>query len=152
VDIQRFVQDQFENDDRIIEKSLKDNRYLEIVDSLIEKANGVFLWVTFTVQQILSGLGNNHSLLQLQEELDQLPSGLEAVFKKGFVSIHKSDQVRASRHFTLMTMSIGTGIRMTVAVWIPSKCGSTSCWHVASRRLARHQFCVDNLLWPSATT
>lgn len=101
-DIQKFVQDEFEHDERSLSVCAQDERYARLVDSLIEKAEGVFLWVRLATREILSGMGNNYSISQLEEELDQLPAGLEALFRKLLTSIRKPDRMRAARAFLIM--------------------------------------------------
>lgn len=117
IDVRNFVQDQLENDDRFIEKHRQDARYEKILDAVIEKADGVFLWVCLAVQEVLKGLCNSYSLLQLEEELSQLPSDLETMFRRIIASIHRSDRVRAARHFALAMMNYDSvrSIHTTIA-------------------------------------
>lgn len=51
-----------------------------IFDSIVNKAEGVFLWVELVVKDLLRGLGNNDSLDQLVERVRILPSGIEELY------------------------------------------------------------------------
>lgn len=102
-DIQNFVQDEFQHDERFLSVCAQNKRYARLVDALIEKADGVFLWVRLATREILSGMGNSYTISQLQEELNQLPEGLEALFRKMLNSIRKPDRMRAARAFLVMT-------------------------------------------------
>ena len=51
-----------------------------IKDTIIEKAQGVFLWVTLAVKLQIKGLDNDDSLEQLQERLWLLPNELDGLY------------------------------------------------------------------------
>ncbi|KAH7087599.1 hypothetical protein FB567DRAFT_525324 [Paraphoma chrysanthemicola] len=53
-----------------------------LLDNLVEKASGVFLWVHLVVQSLLEGLSNSDHMSDLQDRLDALPGDLEALFNK----------------------------------------------------------------------
>lgn len=103
VDIRRYVEDELEADERFVRLVGKNSQYVRIVESLLDKAEGVFLWVRLVVRDLLSGLGNNYPVSQLEEELDQLPSDLQELYRKMFMSTRKSDRIRAARHYSLLT-------------------------------------------------
>lgn len=102
LDIQKFVEDEFEQDEQSVSVRAQSERYSRLVQSIVEKADGVFLWVRLATREILSGLGNSYSISQLEEELQQLPEGLEAMFRKMLTSIRKPDRMRAARAFLVM--------------------------------------------------
>lgn len=58
-----------------------------LVEEIVTRAKGVFLWVYLAVQSLLSGLRNADLLCDLQERLNQLPEGLENFFQKIYDSI-----------------------------------------------------------------
>ncbi|XMA20696.1 hypothetical protein WAI453_013487 [Rhynchosporium graminicola] len=52
----------------------------ELVQGIISKASGVFLWVRLVVTSLLRGLNNNDQIKDLQRRLDLLPAELQALF------------------------------------------------------------------------
>ncbi|KAI1324667.1 hypothetical protein F5Y16DRAFT_402233 [Xylariaceae sp. FL0255] len=52
-----------------------------LIDEIVSKSNGVFLWVTLVVDQLREGLTNDDSLFDLRRRLDSFPSDLEEFFK-----------------------------------------------------------------------
>jgi len=52
-----------------------------LVEDMVKKAEGVFLWVFLATQSLRSGLANGDSIEELQERLRILPGDLEKLFK-----------------------------------------------------------------------
>lgn len=52
-----------------------------LVDEIVSKSNGVFLWVTLVVCQLREGLTNDDSLSDLQRRLSSFPADIEKFFK-----------------------------------------------------------------------
>ncbi|KAI0200211.1 hypothetical protein F4808DRAFT_451033 [Astrocystis sublimbata] len=52
-----------------------------LIDQVVAKSNGVFLWVTLVVRLLREGLTNDDSLSDLQRRLSSFPSDLEEFFK-----------------------------------------------------------------------
>ena len=103
LDIKHFVQHKFEHDERFLGVCAQDRRYAQLVDSLIEKADGVFLWVRLATDELLKGMGNRYSVSQLKEQLNQLPGDLEALLRKLLKSICKPDRMRSAHAFLTIT-------------------------------------------------
>ncbi|KAK6085066.1 hypothetical protein SCUP515_00884 [Seiridium cupressi] len=53
-----------------------------LVNEIVKKAAGVFLWVYLVVQSLLSGLSNSDHISSLQTRLDAIPPGLEELFSR----------------------------------------------------------------------
>jgi hypothetical protein len=53
---------------------------LSLVEEIVEKAEGVFLWVVLVVKSFLNGLTNGDSILYLRKRLEELPSELEDLY------------------------------------------------------------------------
>ena len=58
-----------------------------LVDEVVEKAEGVFLWVFLVVRSLTSGLQNADRIMDLQRRLRRFPSDLETYFQ------HMSDNI-----------------------------------------------------------
>lgn len=57
------------------------NLYKAIITEIIEKAQGVFLWVFLVVRSLLEGLSNGDTLSLLQDRLRWIPTDLREFFK-----------------------------------------------------------------------
>ncbi|OAL21345.1 hypothetical protein AYO22_08068 [Fonsecaea multimorphosa] len=81
-DIRRYVED------KLLKTPLTDQlgaahstQASRLVDEVVWKAEGVFLWVTLAVQSLLRGIRNEDHWETLQERLDQLPSEISDLYK-----------------------------------------------------------------------
>lgn len=52
------------------------------MQEIVERAQGVFLWVNLVVKSLLSGLGNRDDIADLQRRLRLLPTELEDLYEK----------------------------------------------------------------------
>ncbi|KAI1819111.1 hypothetical protein F4861DRAFT_528209 [Xylaria intraflava] len=52
-----------------------------LVNEIVAKSNGVFLWVTLVIRQLREGLTNDDSLFDLQRRLSSFPADLEEFFR-----------------------------------------------------------------------
>jgi hypothetical protein len=64
-------------------------------EGIVDKSDGVFLWVSLIFKVIEDGLFSGDQLPQLREKIDSLPTELEDLFWHLFNSIHKSDRKEA---------------------------------------------------------
>ncbi|KAM7205209.1 Prion-inhibition and propagation domain containing protein [Rhypophila sp. PSN 637] len=54
---------------------------LALVEELVEKSSGVFLWVILACRSLLSGFSDYDRISELKERMDELPPELEEMFK-----------------------------------------------------------------------
>ncbi|KAF8859935.1 hypothetical protein BDZ45DRAFT_741784 [Acephala macrosclerotiorum] len=81
-DIKIFVNDVLGENKRYKQLSLEEPVLAPtLVAEIVEKAQGVFLWVALVVNSLLSGLGNFDSITDLQRRLRLLPSDLQALYE-----------------------------------------------------------------------
>jgi hypothetical protein len=66
-----------------------DIRYRELILEIVDRAQGVFLWVFLVVRSLREGLVNRDSISILQKRLRSLPTDLEAFFEHILNSIDK---------------------------------------------------------------
>ena len=76
-----------------------------LVESVVTKAAGVFLWVHLVVRSLLSGLGNGDRISDLQKRLDLLPPDLENLYQKILDSIDPFYFQHACQLFQLVRCS-----------------------------------------------
>ena len=62
-------------------KLAEDTEMDYLINCIVEKASGVFLWARLSSNSVLNGLKNGDCLDELQAKLDALPSELEDMFK-----------------------------------------------------------------------
>jgi hypothetical protein len=82
-DIKLYVRDKFEENRRYVQlRSREDTYAADLVESVVQKASGVFLWVYLVVDSLLQGLDNADRVSDLQRRLELIPSDLEELFDK----------------------------------------------------------------------
>lgn len=102
-DMYRFVSDQFREDERYtaIEDDIR--REFDLLSAIVDRSDGVFLWVRLVTVELLSGMGDNCSIPQLLKRLETIPLGLKKMFQKMLDSIDRTEQQRAAQMFLTMT-------------------------------------------------
>ncbi|KAF2114584.1 hypothetical protein BDV96DRAFT_101489 [Lophiotrema nucula] len=102
-DIAAYVTSHFEENEfyvRLKDDDLKGAS--DLVDQVVEKASGVFLWVRLVVESLLEGLSNADRMATLQARLDALPSDLEALYEKILNRLEPAYYKEACRVFRLL--------------------------------------------------
>lgn len=105
-DIDRFVRDILENDKRFTQAERADKRYGMFVNEVIERAQGVFLWVYLVVKELLKGSGERNKLEDLRAKLDTLPDTLGSYFKQMLGKIDKAHRTESAKAFLLATHAV----------------------------------------------
>ena len=81
-DIRRYVLDQLELDPRFVQLMATERQRCEkLSKSIVEKAQGVFLWVYLVTRSIKQGLPDADTISELERRVAQLPSDLESYFQ-----------------------------------------------------------------------
>ena len=81
-DIQRYVQDKLDEHPRMTQlRKLNSENVIGLVNEIVTKASGVFLWVILVVKSLLDGLTNRDRLSDLQKRLRLLPSDLKDLYQ-----------------------------------------------------------------------
>ncbi|KAJ4302648.1 hypothetical protein N0V90_001537 [Kalmusia sp. IMI 367209] len=73
-----------------------------LVYQIVQKSEGVFLWVTLVVALLLEDITNGSSILDLSKHLEELPPELESFFDKILSTIQKEHFTHASQLFRLV--------------------------------------------------
>ena len=81
------------------------NEHSRLLDSIVSKAQGVFLWVRLVVGTLIRGLQMDDSLEQLQVRVDSTPSEIEALYAKMFSKIEVFHRAEAVLLFQLALMN-----------------------------------------------
>ncbi|EEU41425.1 uncharacterized protein NECHADRAFT_83494 [Fusarium vanettenii 77-13-4] len=86
-DIRRFVEDDLGSNPRFQKLASKYKRCESIPGLIIERADGVFLWVYLVIRSLSRGLVHADNYPELRKRLDDIPSDLEKYFKQMLKSI-----------------------------------------------------------------
>lgn len=104
-DILRVVHDQFASDERFTQArhlSEFQTEYDRLAELIVQKADGVFIWVTLVIRSLLTGIGNYYSLSQLHKRLDAVPAEINSMFNYMMSGIDRLERQAAAR--TLLVM------------------------------------------------
>lgn len=102
-DIKIFVQSKFKADpgfDNLRQRypSFAD----QLMDNIVVKASGVFLWVDLVVASLLAGMQLGDRIEDFQRRLDELPPELENLYEKILHSLDPFYLGHAAQYFTLV--------------------------------------------------
>ncbi|KGO45803.1 hypothetical protein PEX1_002060 [Penicillium expansum] len=102
-DMLHFAQDHLYSDPSISQLIIQDKQAAsQLIDSIVEGANGVFLWVMLVVESLLRR-GNYQSVSQIHEYLGQHPTDLDDLFTHFIFDFASRDQMLVtSRLFQLL--------------------------------------------------
>ncbi|KAL6921252.1 hypothetical protein FSST1_005278 [Fusarium sambucinum] len=80
-DIRRYVKEELGVDPKFQKLSEMDPRCSEIKDTIVQRAQGVFLWVYLVVNSLKRGLMKDDNYADLQSRLNELPDDLQRYFE-----------------------------------------------------------------------
>ena len=80
-DIELFVRNKLVDRTDFIRYQQRDCRCNAIIEEIVEKAQGVFLWVFLVVRSMAEGLDNADRFIDLQRRLRSFPADLDAYFR-----------------------------------------------------------------------
>jgi hypothetical protein len=94
-DMERYVRDKLKD---CHEKELRD-----ITQQIVNKGNGIFLWVALVVKSLRERLEDGHKLSALNDELDSLPEELEDLFQYLLMSLSRAARKKAYEIFDMVS-------------------------------------------------
>ncbi|KAI1747396.1 hypothetical protein F4782DRAFT_521226 [Xylaria castorea] len=102
-DIQLYTRGHFENSEGFGEHQvLYPEQAKKLLDTIVEKARGVFLWVSVVVRNLLVSLQEGDTLSDLQANLDGLPDDLSKLFRVMWERTNSQYHGEASQYFLLL--------------------------------------------------
>ncbi|KAE9374106.1 hypothetical protein N431DRAFT_371507, partial [Stipitochalara longipes BDJ] len=114
-DIRHYVDDKLDTNARMGALKNSDPASASLlVRTIVNKANGVFLWVYIVTRSILEGLRNHDSILDLQRRLDMLPSDLDALYSHMIRHMNPLYIEQASRIFQIYDAFWGNNYTPTI--------------------------------------
>lgn len=106
-DISSYVRQKFLSNIHFYELSIRDTRYTELLESVVDRAEGVFLWVFLVVKSLLEGIQNQDLLPDLEYRLNLLPPNLESYFRHILGQIDVAYRKRTAEAFQVALASPG---------------------------------------------
>jgi hypothetical protein len=103
-DIRVFVNDMFRSH-RAFQRHANDLRYLELVEEVVRRANGVFLWVYLVCRSLLDGMAYSDRIVDLHRRLAYVQPDLELFFKQIILSADPVYQKQTARSFLVALYS-----------------------------------------------
>lgn len=88
---------------------------LRLKTEIVSKASGVFLWVRLVMDLVLDDLTNGDDLSAIQHRLDELPEGLEGLFKHMLRNIRPDYRRQAYRLLQIVLQSQMLGVKRWTA-------------------------------------
>lgn len=86
-DISTFVQDKIGTDEHFKDLLREDSTTLDIIETIVSRADGVFLWVHLVERQVHRSLVNRDGLETLRRRILQMPADLNEYFQYMFDSL-----------------------------------------------------------------
>ncbi|PVH88382.1 hypothetical protein DL98DRAFT_524857 [Cadophora sp. DSE1049] len=103
-DIRLYVSEKIQQSSEILQLSGRQRHHSEqLIQNIVSKASGVFLWVALVVKSLLEGFTNNDTMSDLQKRLDLLPPDLEDLYRHMINKIDPIYRPRASRFFQIVS-------------------------------------------------
>ena len=86
----------------------------KLVRTIVESSSGVFLWVRLVVDSLIYGLRNSDSIQDLQQRLDELPTGLYDLYAAMLRRVPKSYRPQTMRLLRLILCGVEYGRELSV--------------------------------------
>jgi hypothetical protein len=101
-DIRLYVKETLAGDERMDSLSYENPiQASNLVTEIVNKADGVFLWVKFVVRSLLEGITNGDTISQLQSRLEELPSDLVKLYSYMLGAVKPRYRVEGSKYFQM---------------------------------------------------
>jgi hypothetical protein len=116
-DIKSFVTSHMENNEGFDFLCRREPSYAtQLVENIIIKSAGVFLWVRLVVASILAGMAYGDRISDLQKRLDALPSELEELYDRMLYSLDPFYLEHAAQLFEFVKVSLVPPSLLTLAL------------------------------------
>ncbi|ETI22266.1 hypothetical protein G647_06339 [Cladophialophora carrionii CBS 160.54] len=97
VDIEKYVSQSLSHSIRLQSSYLHNSGQGErLIQMIVDKANGVFLWVRLVVQELMRGFRDGETIRTLERKVGSMPADLDGFFKRIISSIDPAYRAEAS--------------------------------------------------------
>ncbi|KAK4033781.1 hypothetical protein C8A01DRAFT_39751 [Parachaetomium inaequale] len=102
-DIKEYVTSRFHGDSNFEQLWRREFEFADrLVERVVRKAAGVFLWVNLVVSSLLNGMKHGDRVSDLQRRLDSLPPDLEDLYERILDNLDPFYFEHAAQYFSLM--------------------------------------------------
>ncbi|KAK3325948.1 hypothetical protein B0H66DRAFT_144100 [Apodospora peruviana] len=106
-DIKDFVTSRFQSSASFAQLGSREPEFAsQLVEEVVQKASGVFLWVHLVVSSLLDGMKFGDRIIDLQCRLDSLPSDLEDLYGRIISDLDPFYFEHAAQYFQIMHASV----------------------------------------------
>ncbi|OTA98211.1 hypothetical protein M426DRAFT_46420, partial [Hypoxylon sp. CI-4A] len=106
-DIRQYAYDNFKIHQNLIQlNSLDVDQYNHLIEEIVDKADGVFLWVYLVVRSLKEGFTNADPVSTMQKRLRQLPSDLQQYFTHILRSVDEVYWESTTKVFQMTTLAV----------------------------------------------
>lgn len=102
-DIRQVVEDKFNDHPQFTKLWKLEPAYYDLIEDVVSRSQGVFLWVHLVLRDLLDGLTYNDSVQTLKIRLQSFPEDLDKFFQHMLDSIPRVYLLRAARMFKIAT-------------------------------------------------
>ena len=102
-DIRKYVSDNLGAHDQYHKLSRFDAGYCLLIDEVVRRAQGVFLWVFLVVRDLLEGLTYNDTIKTMRRRLEGFPETLDEFFRHMLGSVPKFYRIQTVRALQVAT-------------------------------------------------
>ena len=106
-DIRTYVKQNLEISPRFVIMKQNDTRSQDLVQEIVDKARGVFLWVVLVTRSLLNGVRNGDRISDLQRRLREFPETLENYFSQMYFSIEETYREQTAQTFKFVLAAAG---------------------------------------------
>jgi hypothetical protein len=105
-DIKSFVTSRFHSEPVFVQLRRREEEFADqLIEDIVSKAAGVFLWVALVVSSLLAGMSFGDRVSDLKRRLDLLPPDLSKLYEKMLLSLDQFYLEHAAQLFSLVGAS-----------------------------------------------
>ena len=105
-DIKSFVTSRFHSEPVFVQLRQREEEFAnQLIEDIVSKAAGVFLWVALVVSSLLAGMSFGDRVSDLKRRLDLLPPDLSKLYEKMLLSLDQFYLEHAAQLFSLVGAS-----------------------------------------------
>jgi len=105
-DIKSFIESRFTDEPNFKHLTLREPSFaVGLIENIVRKASGVFLWVKLVVISLLDGMKHGDRVSDLQRRLDSLPPDLEDLYDRILDNLDPFYLEHAAQYFSLLSVS-----------------------------------------------
>jgi hypothetical protein len=107
-DMRLYVENLLNSDNRFrkIKETDGDDEVQDLVKTIVQNAEGVFLWVFLVIRSLLDGLTDTNKIKDLHHKLSEIPKDLDKYFEKMLLDIDESLREQTAHTFLITLLAV----------------------------------------------